>query len=336
MVVGGRLVTGAPDGADRLRRLAGRGELGRLTPQERHQLVGAAYATVYPIVFNVVTRRVEHGRGHPWCARGVPHLAAECLDSFYDDVEAMIERLLTAKTPIADLEAWVARCASNAAVDAYRKRRAGRGALQRPRMTRAIAAGLPDPWLQALALKILEWVGLPAGVGAHVWPLDAWAQERAAATGDQRGSTPAQVATDVARVLAVLRGQPTWYAEHVERPLGLKTTPTAGAPGDGPRDPRPLEPADPHDVDRARITGLASIALEAIAGALRRGDDPYAVVVKVLGTLFVGGTGAEEIDRVPTTGELAPDERVSALLGDVVALPGVVERVMRIIGEGLE
>jgi hypothetical protein len=332
---GGSVVNGTPDDAHRLRMLAGRGRLGDLTAAERRSLYGAAFETVYPIVFRVVTQRLEYGRGHRRCAQSVRHLGDTCLDGFYDDVDSMVERLLTATASINDLEAWVARSAANAAVDGYRCRRAERGALQRPRMTKVIEAGLPDPWLRELALKILVWVGLPTGAGAAVWPLQAWAQDRAVRTGDLRDSTPARVAADVHQVLAVLGRQTAWFAEHVQRPLGLKTNPTGGAPGDGPHDPRPLVVAEPDEIDRTRVADLASLAVEAVRLGLRRGTDARTVVAEVLGKVFVDGTGAEDIDRVPT-GDPGVGERVSALLADPVALSVLVERVLRIVGEGTE
>ncbi|HEY0535828.1 MAG TPA: hypothetical protein VGD29_29940 [Actinoplanes sp.] len=303
---------------------------GGVPVEQRCFFYGAAYEAVYPIVFRTITRRVEHGRGHTRCARSLRHLEDACLDGFYDDVEAVVERLLAATAPIDDLQLWVARCAAGAAIDGHRRRRTERGALQRPRMTKALETALPEPWLRELAIKILVWVGLPVGTEA-LWPLDTWAHARAAATGDQRGSTPSRVAADIERVLARMRERPDWYAAYVERPLGSKVTPARGAPGDGPRDPRPLTAAEPDEIDRARIADLASVAVEAIRAGLGRGEEPRTVVVRVLSALFVDGTGSDGMDRVPLG---APDaeERMSALLRDGVALSVLVERVLAIVG----
>lgn len=297
---------------------------GGVPAEQRSSFYGAAYEAVYPHVFSVVTQRVEHGRGHTRCARGPCHLESACLDSFYEDVEAVVDRLLATTAPIADLRLWVSRCAASAAIDKHRRRRAERGALQRPRMTRALERALPDPWLRELAIKILVWVGLPVGTDA-LWPLDSWALARAATTGDQRGSTPARVAADIEQVLSRMRERPDWYAAYVERPLGSKATPARGAPGDGPHDPRPLIVAEPDEA-----ADLASLAVEAIQAGLRRGEDARTVVVRVIGRLFVGGTGADGLGHVPLAGP-ATDECVSALLGDGAAVAALVERILAIV-----
>jgi hypothetical protein len=140
---------------------------------------------------------------------------------FHRDVEAVVEYLLTSTQLIAELEAWLATWASKAVIDGYRRRRGETGALQRPRMTEAMSAALGhDPWLCKLALNILTWVGVPAGLGATLWPLSAWAAERALVTGDHQRSTTRQVGADVESVLAVLRQRETWFARHVDMPLG--------------------------------------------------------------------------------------------------------------------
>jgi hypothetical protein len=318
-----------------VRRLACTGDLAATlavaNEAERRRLYAGAYAVAYPVVFQVVTRKVEHRRGHRHCARGLRHLDSACLDGFYDDVEALIEHLFAATAPIDDLEAWLAYWAPRAAVDGYRRRRGARGALQRPRMTRALAGRLGhDRWLIDLALQILTWVGVPATAGAALWPLDEWAQRRARITGDVRGSTPAAVASEIDQVLAVLRRQPDWYADYVERPLGRKTAPVAPPPGDGPADSRPLRPAEPHELDDAHVAGLAWTALEAITAGLRHGRDPAETVIRVLTTLFLGGSGVEAIGRAPGAGP-GHHDRVSALLADPGALAVVVDRVLRIV-----
>jgi hypothetical protein len=160
--------------------------------------------------------------------------------------------------------------------------------------------------------------------------LEAWSHDRATITGDADGSTPARVAADIDHVLQALRTRPRWYADHVEEPLGRKLAPTGGSPGDGPHDPRPLVVTEPDEMDRDRAADLASIAIEAIQAGLRLGDDPQAVVVRVVGTLFAGDIGADGLDRVPT-GAMAPDELVSGLLADATARPALVERIMRIV-----
>src|SRR5205823_15053751 len=119
----------------------------------------------------------------------VRRLADECLDRFEDDVEAVVYDVLThADRPIRQLEAWVSSRLRAATVNHHRAVRGERGALQRPRLPRWLAAGLGhDRWLEELALQILTWVGVPTTAGRQVWPLDAWTQRRAEVTGDWTG-----------------------------------------------------------------------------------------------------------------------------------------------------
>ncbi len=324
-------VPAGPAIASLARSMSLRDVLGRADDAERRRLYAAGFAWAYPVVFQVVTRKVERARGHHGCARGIRHLAGDCLDGFHDDVEALVDHLFASTTPIDDLGAWLAFWAPRAAVDGHRRRRGERGALQRPRMTRSLQAALgSDPWLMDLALRILTWVGIPATAGAGLWPLDEWAQSRADLTGDVRGSTPAVVEGEIDQVLGVLRRRPAWFDRHVERPLGLKPAPVAPPPGDGAGDPRPLVPADQDDTYAVL---LAADALAAIDGRLRSGGDPAAAVIDVLTTLFLGGSGAEELARPPGTGP-ASDERLSALLTDQQALAAIVDQVLRIAREG--
>ena len=316
----------------RLRDRARNGELGpAVAAGDRARLIRAAFTVTYPIVFDVVTRRVElHVRGHKRCSRGITFLDGACLDAYYDDVEALIDYLLAATTPIEDLEGWLAHWAPKAVVDGHRRRRGERGALQRPRMTRILAAGLgDDEWLRELAVKILVWVGVPAGAGADLWPLERWAQMRAERTGDHDGSTVTRVAAEVEHVLAVMRRRPQWYDYYVERPLGRKAAPVAPPPGDGLTDPRPLVTVTHEERADARISGLATAAVEAIQAGLAHDGNPKAVVSEVLGRLFLGGTGAEELDQVAPAGA---DQWLSVLLADPAAIDGIVERVLRSVG----
>ncbi|GIE85421.1 hypothetical protein [Actinoplanes regularis] len=314
-----------------LRDLARRGELGpAIAAGQGARLSRAAFAVSYQIVFDVVTRRLElSNRGHTWC---VPFMDGACLDGYYDDVEALIDYLLACTKPIEDLEGWLAHWAPKAAIDGHRRRRGERGALQRPRMTRALATDLnDDPWLSELALKILVWVGLPTGAGAELWPLDRWAQMRAERTGDHAGSTPARVAADVERVLAAMRRRPQWYEDFVERPLGRKVAPLAAPPGDGVTDPRPLVTVTPEEIEDRRISELAWTAVEAIRIGLDHHHDPTETVIEVLTRLFLGGAGSDEFDRTPSAGDDQRHRRLSALLDDPVALTGIVDRVLGIV-----
>ncbi|MBL7261130.1 hypothetical protein [Paractinoplanes lichenicola] len=307
----------------RLRELARAGDLGRLSEAERDVLRPAAYDLACSIVFDVVYRRVARNRGHHACARGFRHLGECCLDGFHDDLEAVVERLLTTTEQINDLEAWIAARAPGFAIDAYRRRRGAIGAPQRPRMTKWLRAALgDDPWLCRLALRIQEWVGVPGGVGATLWPVDSWAGER--------GISPSEAQADVEKVLVAMRERPKWYHDHIEVPLGHKTAPVGGSPGEGAGEPRPLPPGDPGELDDARADDLATVAVEAIRAGLGRGEDAAATVETVLRELFLHGSGADEIGRAPGAGT-EREERVSALLDDPVALEILIERVLRIV-----
>ncbi|MCU7728874.1 hypothetical protein ODJ79_34615 [Actinoplanes sp. KI2] len=317
-----------------LRGLAKRGELSAaIAAGHGPRLCRTAFAVCHQIVFDVVTRRLElNTRGHSWCARGIPYMDGPCLDGYYDDVESVIDYLLAARKPIDDLEAWLARRALNATVDGHRRRRGERGALQRPRMTRALSADLgEDPWLGELALKILEWVGVPTGAGGGLWPLDRWAQLRAERTRDVAGSTPARVAAEVEQVLAAMQRRPQWYQDYVERPLGLKVAPVAPPPGDEVTDPRPLVAVGPEDLVEARLSGLAGVAVAAIRAGIEHQHDPTATVVEVLTQLFLGGTGSDELDRAPSNGVDGRHQHLSERLADPVAVAGLVDRVLRVV-----
>jgi hypothetical protein len=199
-------------------------------------------------------------------------------------------------------------------------------------MTRALAADLgDDPWFGDLALKILVWVGVPTGAGTGLWPLDRWAQMRAERTGDIAGSTPARVAAEVEQVLAAMRRRPQWYQDYVERPLGHKVPPIAPPPGDGITDPRPLVVVSPEEIADTRFSGLAWTAVEAIQDGIEHHHDPTETVVEVLTRLFLGGSGSDELERAPSTGDGQRHQHLSALLADSVALAGIVDRVLRIV-----
>nr|WP_221381705.1 hypothetical protein [Actinoplanes polyasparticus] len=332
-----RTPAGAPE-TDDVRRLAATAKLASTVAAAddatRRRLRAAIHAIAHPIVFSVVTRKVEIRRSHRACLRGIRHLRPACLDAFQDDVDAVIDHLLAGRTAIDDLDAWLAHWAPRAAVDAHRRRRGARGALQRPRMTKALAAGLGhDRWLIDLALQILTWVGIPANAGRSLWPLDEWAQRRGLLTGDYRNSHPGVVEAEVALVLEVMRRRPQWYDNHVERPLGCKDAPLAPPPGDNATDPRPLRAAEPDELDDAHAGSLASLALTAIEERLRRGLSPEAAVLPVLSALFVEGSGADLIDRAPGAGR-AGDDRLVALLADRLAARGLAEQVVEIVREG--
>ncbi|MFY1634761.1 hypothetical protein ACN27F_16035 [Solwaraspora sp. WMMB335] len=293
-----------------------------------------AYELVWPVVYNRLTRRVEIQRGHHRCASGMHRLQPDCFDRFQDDVEAVIADLLkNAKVPIANLEGWVTSRLGPATVDAHRRRRGERGALQRPRMPAWLVDGLDhDQWLTVLALEVLVWVGVPTTAGLNLWPLAAWTERKATVTG-RHGTGEAEVARDVDRVLLAMRARPQWYAKYVERPLGHKQAPVLSGPGsdaDPAREEVHLPLVEPYEADDTRLAELAAVAVEAIEARLRRGDDRRCAVSTVLQAVFGAGTGADELDRVPGGGT---DEgtRVTALLSDPHQLDRIAEAVLEML-----
>lgn len=332
-----------PDPGARLRRLRDLAREGRLAAvaadavgAERVELTGAAYDVAWPIVFSRLTRRFEQQRGHPACAAGVDHLADECLDRFHDDVEAVVQDLLAhARRPVHHLEGWIAGRLNAATVDWHRRLRGLRGALQRPRLPGWVADGLAhDPWLTALAVEILIWVGVSSTAGTEVWPLEAWAQQRGIRTGDWAHSEPSVVAHEVEVVLGVMRKRPDWYASYVERPLGAKHAPVAAAPvGDAPGGEvaPPLALGDPHGPVDAELLRLAAEAVRAIDSRVTHGEQAEAIVVEVLRATF-GGPFTGTLDRAPH--DLAdPVGGLSGALADAETVDRIVTTVLTIIGD---
>jgi hypothetical protein len=341
---GGSAVTSAYDAFDQgglaapeLRELAQRGELAAYmasaSPARRAELTGAAYEIAWPVVFTRITRPMERRRGHWACSPSVWMLADDCLDRYHEDVEAVVTDLLrNARTPIRNVERWMSGRLVAATVDGHRRWRGRRGALQRPRVPAWLTAELGgDPWLTDLAVHILTWVGLAVTSGTQLWPVDSWAQRREVVTGDVVNSDATTVSAEIERVLAAMRKRPQWYADFVERPLGCKNAPVLAVPGDGVGDARPLLAFTPEERYEARLTALATAAIDAITHQLRAGADPTATVVQVLGSVFSEGTGHEEIDQVP---DLIPDteEWVSTLLTDDDAVARIVDEVLCIVG----
>lgn len=325
-----------------VRDLARRGKLaGRATEAssvERIRLRSGAYDIVWRVVFQRLTRRVELARGHHACASAIHRLEPECLDRFQDDVEAVLDDLLrNAKLPISNLEGWIASRLTAATVDAHRRRRGQRGALQRPRLPGWLAESLGrDPWLTTLAVEILVWVGLPTTAGVDVWPLNAWAEHRAVLTGDFRGSDR-MIARDVERVLAAMQQRPTWYADFVERPLGRKQAPVLSKPPtdvDAPTSEAHLSLVRRHETDEARLVDLAATAVAAIEARIQRCEDLRSSVVEVITAVFGSGTGAEDLDRPPGA---APDEdeRVRRLVADPATIDRIVAAVLEIHSGGI-
>lgn len=320
----------ADDGVRRLREVARAGRLAELAAAaqgpERVRLTGSAYEVAWPVVFSRLTRRLEQSRGHAACASGVERMAPECLDRFHDDVEAVVEDVLAhARNPVLDLEAWMASRLQAATVDGHRRMRGRRGALQRPRLPIWLADALGhDPWLLVLAVEILVWVGVSATAGAEVWPLESWAHQRGARTGDWLTSEPRVVSREVETVLAAMRRRPAWYQSYVEQPLGAKQAPVAIAPvGDaGALAAPPLALGEPHEQIDGELLRLAAAAVRAIDSRLTSGGQAEAVVVDVIRTVF-GGTFTGTLEQAPH----AVADPIGGLTG-ALANPGTVDRIV--------
>jgi hypothetical protein len=322
--------------------LARRGDLSRYAAEasetERRRLTCAVYEIAWPLVFARLTRRMELRRGHTACATSFTALADECLHAFQDDLEAVVTDVLThANISIDSLEAWICSRMNAATVDAHRRRRGQRGALQRPRLPKWLHEALgQDRWLTALATEMLVWVGVAATAGTGTWPLESWALRRAAVTGDWRSSDIATVARDVTVVQAAMQRRPAWYASYVYGPLGRKQAPVLPRPcGDSERilEPAPLPLVEQHELDDARLLSLASVAVDAIEDGIARGGVPGEVVASVLEKAFTGGTGREDLARVPLA-TAGASERAEALVADPDVIDRVVATVLDIIAAG--
>jgi hypothetical protein len=323
-----------------VRDAARRGELARwaagASENERRKLTGAVYEIAWPLVFTGLTRRLEMQRGHRRCAASLHGLTDECFDRFQDDLEAVVVDVLQRATiPVDSLDAWIRSRLNAATVDAHRRRRGERGALQRPRLPGWLRTALGDDrWLTMLAVEMLVWVGVPASAGTGLWPLDSWAQRRAVLTQDWRGSDASTVAREVEEVQRAMRRRPGWYESYVEGPLGRKNPPVVPAPRPDPdrtAELAPLPLVERHEVDDARLRALAAIAVEAIEAGIAQGGAPTTVVEDVLKVTFGSDTGAQELDLMPSA-PTTDDERAAALVNDPVVVDRVVSAVLSIIG----
>lgn len=323
-----------------VRDAARRGELARwaagASEPERRELTGAVYEIAWPLVFTGLTRRLEMQRGHSACVASFRHMTDDCFDRFQDDLEAVVVDVLQrASVPVENLDAWIRSRLNAATVDAHRRRRGERGALQRPRLPGWLRTALGnDRWLTVLATEMLVWVGVPASAGTGLWPLDSWAQRRAALTQDWRGSDALTVAREVEEVQRAMRRRPDWHESYVEGPLGRKNPPLVPAPRadtDRTAEPAPLSLVGRDEVDDARLRALAAIAVEAIEAGIARGGTPATVVEDVLTVTFGADTGAHDLDRVPSAA-VTDDERAAALVRDPAVVDRVVLAVLGIVG----
>src|SRR5579863_6702384 len=221
-----------PSAARPLRDLASSGELRNAAGAgEARRLRSEAFGVVLPLVWERHSRPLETRKGHRRCAAGICYLEPECADGFTDDVESVVTALLAYRRPIANLEGWITARMANAIKDGYRMRRSrDMGAQQRVRVPVRLAARLGnDPWMVALADRVLQWVGVRRTAGTQLWPLGAWAEDRAALVGPAYEHPAGEaVEADLALVLRTMREWDAgWYAGYVEQPLGRKWAPVA-------------------------------------------------------------------------------------------------------------
>lgn len=321
-----------------LRALAARGDLREAAsvPGEVARLRSEAFEVALPLVWERHTRPLEARKGHGWCASGIRWLAPDCADGFTDDLVSVVTALLAYSRPISNLEGWITVRMANAIKDGHRVRRAREmGAQQRVRVPRWLAMRLgDDPWLVALADRVLQWVGVRQTAGAELWPLDAWAQDRAAIAEPAAGTADSDsVADDLAVVLAAMREcDAAWYEKYVERPLGRKWAPVAtenwlGEGGAIAAEAAYLDLVPGHERDDARLAEAASACLELVRHGLADGGKPRQVVADALTASFVAEvSGGDE----PVSAD--PGDVVTAVIWDEAALDRLVEEVMNIVG----
>jgi hypothetical protein len=321
--------------AGEVRRLASSGELAHraatASPADYRLLHRGAYAICWPIVFQRLTRGLEYGRGHSRCAAGLEYLQPDCLDRLHDDTEASVVDLLrNAKISIRNVEGWIARRIGQATVDANRRRRSERGAVQRPRLPQWLAAQLGrNAWLSALAVDVQAWVGVPATAGTGLWPYGVWTDRRIAATGDY-GGTEHETMEDVETVLAAMRVNRAWYEKYIERPLGRKVAPVLAVQPTAQEGVQDLPLTLRHESEEAQRSELAATAIDAIAARLDRGEDPRTVVVEIIQAVFGSGTGADGMDQPPGEG-CADDESALRALADPATVDRIVNEILTIV-----
>ena len=335
-------VLAAPSAASSLRDLAAAGELRAAAGSgEARRLRSEAFGVVLPLVWERHTRPLELRKGHRRCTAGIYCLEPECADGFTDDVESVVTALLAYRRPIANLEGWITARMANAIKDGYRMRRSrDMGAQQRVRVPMRLAARLGnDPWMVALADRVLQWVGVRRTAGAQLWPLGAWAEDRAALVGPAADEHPTgeAVVADLAVVLRTMREwDAAWYAGYVERPLGRKWAPVAAEASQDPNraassEAVHLELVPRYERDDTRLAEAAAACLTAIRAGIAAGDEPHQVVVEALTASFLSVSSlCAECDRAPLA-DGDPGAVVATVLADADALDRVVETALGIV-----
>ncbi|HZO65125.1 MAG TPA: hypothetical protein VFB74_08985 [Kribbellaceae bacterium] len=326
-------ITPNPDDFARVRAAMAAGRLEELMRTATAGEQAALYTIVHDIVYKLTQQR-ERARGHLRCAVSPDHMEPECHDRLQDNVAVVREDLLRHGTVrILNPEGWLRSRYNAVTVDAHRRERGERGALQRPRMPQWLGRRLAGEWPHQLALEIMTWVGVPHSAGPNLWPLSAWADLRDRVTG-VTGSSEADVAADVRMVLAVMRTNESWYEQYIENPFGHKQPRVMPAQRhtaeDGGREPRHLVPVQRDETVDALLRGLAAVAVEAIASRITAGEDVTETVISVLNTVFTGRTGAYELGDVPGI-DTDPAEPLEVLLGDPATVQRIVKTVIEII-----
>lgn len=329
------------DGVGEVRDLARRGILSATiataSGSYRVRLTGATYSIVWPVVYRGLTRKIEMRRGHTACATSIGRLAADCLDRFQNDVEAVVDDVIRrAGSRIEHLEGWIASRLVPATVDGHRRRRGLVGALQRPRVPVWLAKQLGgDPWLIDLATQILVWVGVPGTAGYDLWPTEAWVVRRCERHGGWSTYREADVRADIRVVLDAMSCRRQWYERYVETPLGRKQPPVLAVPR--PDDRAGTRWPDPIDADTEQdrlLTALAREAVGLVRARLARGEPAREVVAEVLSLVFgVDGGSAVEPDGA---GGRAYDDRIDRALRDATETDRLVAAVLEILGAQTE
>jgi hypothetical protein len=249
-------------------------------------------------------------------------------------MDAVLDDLFrNARGPIRNLEGWVARRLAAVTIDAYRRRRGERGALQRPRLPKWLLQEMRHNMrLAGLAVKMLEWVGVEASAGTRDWPVEVWAAQRVESGIADGESAERAVIRDIAIVINAMRKRPTWYAKYVERPMGHKRLPLAWATNNDDTEPRldPGQSARDAHADDVRLHGLAATAVALIAGRVEQGEDIRQVVIDVISAIFGSGTGSESMDRLPGY-DCAHHERVTERLADPKTVDRIVAEVLELL-----
>ena len=317
-----------PRAAFPLRDLAASGEARRLRAE--------AFSVVLPLVWQRHTRPLEARKGHRRCAAGICYLEPECADGFTDDVESVVTALLAYRRPIVNLEGWITARMANAIKDGYRLRRSrDMGAQQRVRVPVRLAARLGnDPWMVALADRVLQWAGVRRTAGTQLWPLGAWAEDRAALVTPACEHRAAEtVAADLAVVLRTMREwDAAWYAGYVEQPLGRKWAPVVAETWHDPdqgaeREVTHLELVPQHERDDARLAEAAAACLAVIRSGIAEGRQPRQVVADALTAGFLPvGSLYEECDRTPLAGG-----DPGAVVATVLANPDALDRIVGVV-----